>query len=91
MRQYYERVTRAKEARCSPCINRVAVDLDDELDLQCRKCQMVLVPLHSVNYYMKVNKNKVVIGEDFLVLRKMSYFNMKMDQGQGSIFEHDPF
>ena len=88
MRQYYERVTRAKEARCSAYINRVAVDLDDELDLQCRKCRMVLAPLHSVNYYMKVNKNQAVIGEDFLVFRKMSYFNLKMEQGQGNIFEH---
>lgn len=57
------------------------MDLNDDLDLQCKKCLMVFAPLHSVNYYMKVNKNQAVIGEDFVVLRKMNYFNIKLEQG----------
>lgn len=57
------------------------MDLNDELDLQCRKCLMVVAPLHSVNYYMKVSKNQAVIGEDFLVLRRMNYFNVRLEEG----------
>ena len=87
MRQHYERVTRAKETKCSPYINRAAVDLNDDLDLQCRKCLMVFAPLHSVNYYMKLTKNQAVMGENFLVLRKISYFNIKIAEGKGTIFE----
>lgn len=86
MRQHYERVTQAKENKCSPHINRAAVDLDDNLDLQCKKCLTVIAPLHSVNYYMKLTKNQTVLGEHFLVLRKMAYFNLKISEGQGAIF-----
>lgn len=57
------------------------MDLNDELDLQCGKCLMVVAPLHSVNYYMKVSKNQAVIGEDFLVLRRMNYFNVRLEEG----------
>ncbi len=63
------------------------MDLDDELDLQCKKCLITIASLHSVDYYMKLHKNQEELGENFMVLRKITYNNIKIKQEDAIIFE----
>ena len=66
--------------KINQCLTRVSIDLDDELDLQCSHCLTVLVPLHSVDYYMRVLKNEEKLGNDFLVMRRMIYHQLAISK-----------
>jgi hypothetical protein len=76
--------------KCSPHLGRVAVDLDDELDLQCRQCLAVIVPLHSVDYYMNVLTNEEKLGSDFVVVRRQAYHGLTISKDM-TLLEEEPF
>jgi hypothetical protein len=68
---------RAHSLDCSPEIVRVEVDLDDEVDAQCRKCLSVLFPLYSVDYWMKTRK-ECTREREGVVLRQREYINLNI-------------
>jgi hypothetical protein len=68
----------------------VPVDLDDDFDIQCRKCLTVLVPLHSVDFYMQVLRNGEKHGSDFLVLSRQTYYGLAISKDM-TLVEEDPF
>jgi hypothetical protein len=53
------------------------VDLDDEVDAQCRKCLSVLFPLFSVDFWMKIRKENKREREE-VVLRQREYLNLSL-------------
>lgn len=66
------------------------VDLDDNFDIQCKKCLIVLVPLHSADFYMRVLRNEERHGSDFLVLAKLSYTGLAISKDM-ILVDEDPF
>ncbi len=76
--------------KCNPHLMRVAVDLDDDFDIQCRNCLTVLVPLHSIDFYMQVLRNAEKHGSDFLVLSRKTYHGLAISKDM-ILVEEDPF
>jgi hypothetical protein len=73
--------------KCSSHITRLTVDLDDELDLQCKNCMVSIAPLHSVDYYMKPLKTVEKLSGSFLVLSKRIFHNICVVQEEMSLCE----
>lgn len=80
MKKNYRNAERAKEIACNSNIKRYAVDLDDELDFQCKKCLSVVAPLHSTDFYMKITKKPAKLTDSYLVLRKMNYHRLVISE-----------
>ena len=63
------------------------MDLDDNVDAQCRKCLSVLFPIYSVDYWMKTKKERTKLKEE-VVLRKREYLNLNI--AESSAMTYDP-
>jgi hypothetical protein len=76
--------------KCNPHLRWVRVDLDDDFDIQCKKCLIVVAPLHSVDFYMQVLRNEERHGSDFLVLARQAYTGLTISKDM-TLVDEDPF
>ena len=65
------------------------VDLNDDVDTQCRQCLSVLFPLYSVDYWMKTRKEFIKQREE-MVLRKREYMNLSIAEASTITYD-SPF